>query len=533
MKIVYLKNFRQGLATNSSSTHSLIYKNDDELFNDLNIFGLDFYDRFDETIAASREAKIKYVLACIMYDEPLVEIMTQYYPEMKKYFPKIKAEMEGKTEYGFGMYFRGDMGFKNNLEASIAFLRKVIDTPDIIIIGGSDETDFVYDKEAGHVMVPSPGDLWGGKADGVFKNGTYWIGYGTTNDRIVSDRGREELDNDDISNEIKNSFDGRIRFSVSKTDECIPEYPELIDLKITDMCEHGCPFCYMNATKSGKHADIAFLIRTISSFGFPYDRNYHRCEFSIGGGNVLLYPDLEKLLSTIHSKGHIVNVTIKADDVVKIIEDKNLSSVFSKYVNGIGVSVLDVTDVEKINMFYDEMKIGGFSLDKKYIVAHVIPELIGKDKTLAIKNALFENQRWIPMLFLGYKQTGRATTPVDKFTEYELDELFEGYRKISVDTTFANTYMDYIKTHFSYKYSITNMEGEYSMYIDGVKEKAYKSSYNLQKPYNMHFEYPRKKKVYNVKEAFSKIRKDNGLKTYDEVAEHYYSNAKRYWENKS
>ena len=531
MKIAYLKNFRQGLATNSSSTHSLIYKNDDELFKDLNIFDLDYYDRYDNTIAASREAKIKYVLACIMYNEPLVEIMSQFYPEMKQYFPKIKSEMEEKTEYGFGMYYRGDIHFRNNLEASIAFLRKVIDTPDIIIIGGSDERDFVYDTVKGHVEVPSPDDLWSGKADGVYKNGTYWLGYGTTNDRVVSNKGRDELDYDDTSSEIKNSFDGRIRFSMSKDDECIPEYPELIDLKITNMCEHGCPFCYMNATKDGGHAKLLFLLNVVSQFGMPSDSHYHRCEFSIGGGNILLYPDLDKLFEYMHSRGHIVNVTIKADDVSKILEDERLLELFDKYVNGIGVSVLDVTDIEKINALYDHTSIkSDFTLSKKYVVAHLIPELLGKEKTLVIKKALFENQRWVPMLFLGYKQTGRAIKSVDKFTEQDLDDLFEGYRKISVDTTFANTYTDYIKTHFSYKYSITNMEGEYSMYIDGVEEKAYKSSYNLEKPYNMHVEYPKKEKTYGVKDAFSEIRKDNGLKSYEEVAEHYYTDAKHYWE---
>ena len=36
MKAVYLKNFRKGFATNSSSTHSLIYRNKGEVFDDLN-----------------------------------------------------------------------------------------------------------------------------------------------------------------------------------------------------------------------------------------------------------------------------------------------------------------------------------------------------------------------------------------------------------------------------------------------------------------------------------------------------------------
>jgi hypothetical protein len=73
-------------------------------------------------------------------------------------------------------------------------------------------------------------------------------------------------------------------------------------------------------------------------------------------------------------------------------------------------------------------------------------------------------------------------------------------------------------------------EGEYSMYIDAVEEKAYKSSYQLDKPYNMHHEYLKKEEYYNVKDAFANIRKDSGFKTYDEIEKHYWSDAKHYWE---
>ena len=65
MKICYLSYFRKGRATNSSSTHSVIYRNKDEIFADLNVFEEDYYDRYTQTIAASKEAKIKYVYACI------------------------------------------------------------------------------------------------------------------------------------------------------------------------------------------------------------------------------------------------------------------------------------------------------------------------------------------------------------------------------------------------------------------------------------------------------------------------------------
>ena len=61
MKVLRLRNIRRGLATNSSSTHYVIYKKDNEVFEDMGIFDKDFYERYDPTIAASKEAKIKYI----------------------------------------------------------------------------------------------------------------------------------------------------------------------------------------------------------------------------------------------------------------------------------------------------------------------------------------------------------------------------------------------------------------------------------------------------------------------------------------
>ena len=40
-----------------------------------------------------------------------------------------------------------------------------------------------------------------------------------------------------------------------------------------------------------------------------------------------------------------------------------------------------------------------------------------------------------------------------------------------------------------------------------------------------------KNPMYNIKEAFAAIRKDGGFKTYDEINDHYYSDAKHYWED--
>jgi uncharacterized protein YukJ len=140
----------------------------------------------------------------------------------------------------------------------------------------------------------------------------------------------------------------------------------------------------------------------------------------------------------------------------------------------------------------------------------------------------------MPVLYLGYKTTGRGNTQKYKeFTKEDLLSIFKDARCVSIDTTFANRYFWWIKDNFSYAKTMTLNEGEFSMYIDGVSQQAYKSSYNLEKPYNMKYvPYDERDKnpMYSIKEAFAKIRKDGGFKTYDEINDHYYSDAKHYWE---
>ena len=43
-----------------------------------------------------------------------------------------------------------------------------------------------------------------------------------------------------------------------------PEFPESIDLKITNYCENNCKYCYANSNKEGKHANKNFIKDIIS-----------------------------------------------------------------------------------------------------------------------------------------------------------------------------------------------------------------------------------------------------------------------------
>ena len=495
MKLIYLKNFRSGFATNSSSTHSLIYKNKDDMFKDLNIFELNYYDRFDSTIAASREAKIKYIAAYCYYDKFLFEIMCKYYPEMEQYIPLIeyqraadKMPYDYSTSNVFGMYTRGafTISGQENLEFNIKTLRNIIDSDDIIIVGGSDEMDFVYDTCKDHKEVTTADDL--DKKYVVVKNGNYWVGI--------------------------NEWGGnRMRFN-QKPDECIPEYPELIDLKITDKCDHGCLFCYMGSSLKGNHADISFLKRIIYNLSSDNYSNYkRRVEFAIGGGNILLYPNLEELFKYIKERGHIINTTINAKDAQKICEDDDLKKMFNEYVSGLGISVSSEDDLNILAKYDIRQELNNC----KYVL-HLIPEMLGVELTRTISERAYK-MGYYKKLFLGYKTNNRGATKNHvKFTKDDLNKLFEDLYSVGVDTTFANTYKDWLKDNFETDMMITWNEGEYSMYIDGVEEKAYKSSYQLDKPYSLKYTNYKEKNInwFTVIDAFSHIREDNGFKVYKE-----------------
>ena len=488
-KILKLNYFRKGRATNSSSTHSVIYKNHNEMFEDLNIFEEDYYDRCCSTIAATREAKIKYVFACIFQNETLAEIMSKKYPEMKQYFHLVKKEENRKYNENdympyIGEHMRGDLSPFNDFEITYETLCNIIDNDEIVIVGGSDEQDFFYDTIKGHKKV-APSYFSKKKGTDIIKNGNYYLGY--------------------------DSYGDKVRLCTTNDNAPIPEFPELIDLLITKKCSHGCPFCYNNSSKKGKDAttdDVCTILRYLK----------HPTEFSIGGGNIIEHNNLEEIFRTIkrYNRKHIINVTIKVDDINTILNDDKLKKVFHNYVDGIGISVQNNDEHLKL---WESFNI---EFNDKFVVIHVIPELIGVAKTNEICETAYEIYnlqksekilKYPHVLFLGFKKTGRASDmDAIQFTPEDLDTLFDSHCFKSIDTSFAMRYKSWLDGS-TYEKSVTFNEGEYSMYIDAVNMKAYRCSYDLSKPYPIGEYNWENNKLYDI---FSKIRYDGGFRVYNE-----------------
>lgn len=166
------------------------------------------------------------------------------------------------------------------------------------------------------------------------------------------------------------------------------EFPESIDLNITDWCDIGCPFCYRGCTESGKH--FRFDEKYLNSLGFKPGM-----EIALGGGSPIKHPDLDKFCEYFTKRECIPNITVhhsslRTDNSADLEHLKRLQN--DNLLHGVGVSI----------QCYDESIMKTMKYNLRNSVVHVIAGLIDT-------NAIYQWYRsGIPVLVLGYKDMGRG-----------------------------------------------------------------------------------------------------------------------------
>lgn len=236
------------------------------------------------------------------------------------------------------------------------------------------------------------------------------------------------------------------------------EFPESIDVKITDYCLMGCKFCYEMSTRKGKHGDLETLKTKLSSLPSGI-------ELAIGGGNPLDHYGVVEFLTWCKDKGYVCNLTMNQGHIRKYgINDitkyaKMLRTLIDdKLIYGLGISVNTIGDA---NLVYNENTI-----------FHVIAGVhdIGIIDTIKSK---YENPK---ILVLGYKNVGFGITYFNK----EVNDNVWNW-KMHIPKYFGNTNVAFdnlavkqleIKKWFTNdewaKYYMGD-DGTTSMYIDAVK----------------------------------------------------------------
>lgn len=176
-------------------------------------------------------------------------------------------------------------------------------------------------------------------------------------------------------------LDDGTKIRYSKSDIYNPSRVESMDIKITNCCDMGCPMCHENSLPNGVHADV--INNSIIDSIPPYT------ELAIGGGNPLAHPYLNYFLHKCKERKLIANITVNKKHFID-----NFDFIFRfykcNYINGIGISVFDITD-EEIKMI---KKVDG--------VCHVI---IGVTPIKVMEKLANNN---IKVLVLGYKDFRRG-----------------------------------------------------------------------------------------------------------------------------
>lgn len=87
-----------------------------------------------------------------------------------------------------------------------------------------------------------------------------------------------------------------------------PEWPESVDMKLTNKCEEACPYCHESCTAAGAEFEPEAFDRLAQLLG----GSPRGIEVALGGGNLLTYSGFSEVVDRLHRMGCIVNATVSA-----------------------------------------------------------------------------------------------------------------------------------------------------------------------------------------------------------------------------
>lgn len=261
----------------------------------------------------------------------------------------------------------------------------------------------------------------------------------------------------------------------TKEDFFRAEFPDSIDLKITNYCDLNCPMCHEKSTKKGKHATL----------NLPFLKTLQRgTELAIGGGNPLSHPQILDFLKELKKGGIICNITVNERHFLQNIPFLQ-DLINKKLIYGLGIS-LNVLDNKTLL----------FAKKNTNVVFHIINGIFTNYNVIANKG--------FKLLILGYKTFGRGEKYYSEKigqnmlkTKQNIKELFNMFKVVSFDNL-ALEQLD-IKNQVdkkTWETSFMGEDGEASMYIDLVNQKFALSS-TSNKRYAL---------KGDIKQMFNKIR---------------------------
>lgn len=202
------------------------------------------------------------------------------------------------------------------------------------------------------------------------------------------------------------------------------EFPDSIDIKITNKCSNSCSYCHEKSHANGKEGDLEKIKTNI------LDQLPHvGIELAIGGGNPLEYSDLENLL-LISQKKFNCRLTVKDTDFVKN-SNQIIKWLEKELIGAVGISIESYDGMKSVaNTIIDGYDYRSSTDWRQFIVFHIIVGVFPVKDLLGVLDYVKK------VLILGFKQWGRAKdTQIDQKI---LNEWKTVIRRIRYDSLSGN-----------------------------------------------------------------------------------------------
>jgi len=246
-------------------------------------------------------------------------------------------------------------------------------------------------------------------------------------------------------------------------DELIPEFAENCDVKITDKCSMGCPFCYEGCTKEGKHADL---------LEWHWLDSLHPWTELALNGNDLDHPQMDMFLQLLKIKHIIANITVQEKQLIAGY-DKIRNWQKDGLIHGIGVSFTNTSNWNTHKKTFQMIQ----TLDN--VVFHTIAGVTGRGEYECLADL---GQK---VLVLGYKDLGRG---IDYKESHDIQENMTWLNKNLKSLwsrcavlSFDNLALEQLNvrgllTDEQWEKFYMGDDGQYTFYMDLVKWEYAKNS---------------------------------------------------------
>jgi len=280
---------------------------------------------------------------------------------------------------------------------------------------------------------------------------------------------------------------------------------------VEDQVVHNC---YQGSTPAADHATYDTVKRMVDATS-----NWQtQTEYAIGGGEPTEHPEFNNILRYIKQANNIANFTTRSEDWFM---DHNTVKAVKECVSGVAYSVETVEAFKNFHKHHNEAFPRGRTDTGPEFYLHLIPELMGQDAFRELISEIEDTNRdlyklnldyTVNVTLLGFKSLGRATDMKRDLIPEIVDIIkLTKHTPIGIDTKFASDYKQFLEEHNVDPKLYRTEEGEYSMYVDCMNKKAYKSSWHLDNPVDI-MKTPRPGSTYttarNIKEIFTDIQGD-------------------------